>query len=192
MAVLLIAGIILLISMMGGDRNESASDSDETAESEQAGEREETRNEQGEIRTDAGTPPMAPAAPSLPAGVESEDVHTGSFGDILPLLPIAQADYVFLDGYTLDYGGCWSASYDIAYKGQWDDRSLDTVFEDDRMLATVERELPKLYPGENMEEFQIFILVYQYDGGESASDYKDVDYEDSKLYIDGDLAGCNT
>ena len=184
MALLLIAGIILLISMPGGgngNRSESVADSDENDESEQTSEQRGSEN-------GTHTPPddSASSPPALPSNIESGDVHTGSYGHILPLLPISQADYVFLEGYTLedDENGCWTAGYDIAYKGEWDVQRLDAVFESDEMLEVVERGLPKLYPDVDIEGSETFINVYQYDGGESASDYEDVVYEDYKLYWD--------
>ena len=184
MALLLIAGIILLISMLGsgnGNQSESVADSDENDRTEQT-------SEQGEAEDNTHTPSDGSAfsPPTLPSGIESADVHTSLYGDILPLLPIPQADYVFLDGYTLndDENGCWTASYDIAYKGAWDIQGLDTIFESAEMLKAVEQGLPRLYPDEDMEGFKIFIDAYQYDGSESVSEYDDVDYEDRKLYRD--------
>ena len=180
MALLLVAGIILLISMLGGggEQNEGASDVDETAESERTEERRDSESE-------AYVPPADSDAPDLPEGVAVGDVHVGRYGDILPLLPIPRTDYVFLGGFLLARDdNCWGTNYDIAYKGEWSTQSLDAVFDADEILEAVERELPKLYPEENMKSFDIFIKVYQYNGSKDAADYEDVDPEDINFYVE--------
>ena len=117
--------------------------------------------------------------PPEPVLVSSDGAHHLVDGypeyDLLPVLPIPATDYVFLDGWqnlpseSLSglFPNCWNITYEIAFKGEWAENNLDTIFIDEDFFDAIERGARELYPEEDPEGFSISFEIYRYNGKDS-------------------------
>ena len=177
MALTLTGAIFVLVHMLTDDGASQPASKDTQLQVD-----DDTSGGNPEPSTDLGT------ASSISSTTESND--QARYGeDILPELSINQADYVLLDGYQLlpsDEYPCWSTSYRVAFKGDWNNQLLDATFDQDSLFTTIERETKEAYPDVVVKDGHfIHIRVYQFNGSQELRDYYDNDY---KLYSRGNCS----
>ena len=124
-----------------------------------------------------------------PSPSDLRNLHSSLGGNFLPILSIPATDYVFLEGINItpskyDFGAdCWSIKYEIAFKGEWSEQSMEDIFDSDNLYEAIKKGVFLLYPDENSSTgFAINLIVYKYNGSTDRFDYRETPNEDIREY----------
>ncbi len=125
----------------------------------------------------------------VPSPADLRNLHSSLGGNFLPILAIPAADYVFLKGINItpskyDFGSdCWSIKYEIAFKGEWSEQSMEDIFDNDDLYEAIKNGVFLLYPDENSSTgFSIDLIVYKYNGSTDGYDYRETPSKDIREY----------